>query len=137
MFDPALFFTYAEALAQAGGGEEASRTIVNRVYYSCHVEARDCMFGVDAVNWKGPGRRPSHRAVITAATRTLPLELIDAFERLKEMREMADYVRDPAHPEMQALFSVNNARDWADLADEALTIARDLLPLLRRLPPAP
>ena len=53
------------------------------------------------------------------------------------MREKANYVRDPAHPEMQELFATYNARDWADLADEALAIARDLLPLLRQLPPAP
>ena len=137
MFDAEEFFTYGEAIVRGGGGEAASRTGVGRLYYSCHVEARDCMFGVDAANWKGPGRRPSHRAVIIAAARTLPLESIDSFRRLKEMREMADYVRDPAHPEMQALFAVNNAHDWADLADEALTIARDLLPLLRQLPTPP
>ena len=88
------------------------------------------------MNWGGPGRRPSHRAVITAAASALPPDLVYRFELLKRMREMADYVRDPAHPEMQALFADRNARDWADLADEALGIARDLLPLLRQLPPA-
>ena len=122
---------------QAGGGEEASRTTVNRVYYSCHLEARDCMFGVDAANWRGRGRRPSHRVVIEAARRTLSPAAVDYFEQLKEMREKADYLRDPAHPEIQQLFADHNARDWADLADEALRIARDLLPLLRRLPTAP
>ena len=122
---------------QAGGGEEASRTTVNRVYYSCHLEARDSMFGDDAMNWRGPGRRPSHRAVITAAAGALPPDSVIRFEQLKEMREKADYVRDQAHPEIQQLFADHNARDWADLADQALRIARDLLPLLRQLPPTP
>ena len=137
MFEAERFFTYAEALVRAGGGEEASRTVVNRVYYSCHLEARDSMFGDDAANWGGPGRRPSHRAVIRAAAPALPPDSAYRFELLKWMREMADYVRDPAHPEMQQLFADRNARDWSDLADEALSIARDLLPLLRQLPPAP
>ena len=137
MFDPNLFFAQAERLILAAVGEEDYRTAVGRIYYCCHVDARDAMFGDDAANWRGPGRRPSHRAVILAAERTLPRRSADDFRHLKEMREMADYVRDPAHPEMQALFASHNARDWADLADEALVIARDLLPLLRQLPPAP
>ena len=138
MFDADEFFTYGEAIVRAGGGEAASRTAVGRLYYSCYIEARDSMFGDDAVNWRGRGRRPSHRAVIEAAERALPPgPASQRFKRLKAMREMADYIRDPAHPEMQALFAARNARDWADLADEALGIARDLLPLLRQLPPAP
>ena len=137
MFDPNLFFAQAERLILAAVGEEDYRTAVGRIYYCCHVDARDSMFGDDAANWRGPGRRPSHRAVILAAERALPPDSVERFERLKAMREKADYVRDPAHPEMQALFASHNARDWADLADEALVIARDLLPLLRQLPPAP
>ena len=137
MFDPNLFFAQAERLILAAAGEEDYRTGVGRIYYSCHIDARDAMFGVDAVNWRGPGRRPSHRAVIRAAERALPPESADLFKRLKEMREKADYVRDPAHPEMQSLFAARDARNWSDLADEALAIARDLLPLLRQLPPAP
>ena len=137
MFDPDLFFAQAERLILAAAGEEDYRTGVSRIYYSCHIDARDSMFGVDAANWRGRGRRPSHRAVIDAAERALPPDSADRFRRLKAMREMADYVRDPAHPEMQALFANRDAGDWSDLADEALTIARDLLPQLRQLPPAP
>ena len=43
MFEAERFFTYAEALVQAGGGEEADGATANRVYYSCHLEARDSM----------------------------------------------------------------------------------------------
>ena len=136
MFDWQLFFTYAEAIVRAGGGEEAYRIAVSRLYYACHLIARDCMFGVDAVNW-GRDWRPSHRAVLAAASRALPPDSIIGFKRLKEMREKADYVSDPAHPEMLDLFAAGEAHDWAGLADEALTIARDLLPRLRQLPPAP
>ena len=137
MFDPHLFLTQAERLILAAVGEEDYRTAVSRTYYSCHIDARDRMFGDDAANWRGPGRRPSHRAVITAAERVLPPNAVGRLKRLKAMREMADYVRDPAHPEMQALFAARNARDWSDLANEALRTARDLLPQLRQLPPAP
>ena len=137
MFDAEEFFTYGEAIVRAGSGEAACRTGVGRLYYGCHLEARDSMFGVDAVNWRGRGRRPSHRAVMEAAERALPVAASLEFERLKKMREMADYVRDPAHPEMQQLFADHNARDWSDLAEQALRIARDLLPHLRQLPPAP
>ena len=59
------------------------------------------------------------------------------FERLKLMREKADYIRDPLHPEIRLLFADQDVRDWAGLANEAMVIARDLLPYLRQLPPAP
>ena len=138
MFDWERFFAQAERLALAAVGEEDYRTAVSRLYYVCHLIARDLMFGVDAANWGGPGRRPSHRAVMGAAERALPPgAAIRRFQRLREMREKADYISDPAHPEMLDLFAVGTARDWAGLADEALGIVRDLLPLLRRLPPAP
>ena len=94
------------------------------------------MFGVDAANW-GQDRRPSHRAVIAAAAASLGSVDTERFNRLKLMREKADYVGDPAHPELQRLFADYNAHDWADLAGEALTLARALLPRLRELPPAP
>ena len=138
MFDWHLFFTYAEAIVRAGGGEEAYRIAVSRLYYACHLIARDCLFGADAVNWGTSGWRPSHRVVMEAAERALPPGVASQrFRQLKAMREKADYVGDPEHPEMQQLFADHNAHDWADIADEALTIARDLLPLLRRLPSAP
>lgn len=137
MFDPELFFSQAERLAQPGGGEEDYRTAVSRVYYACHLTARDRMFGVDAANW-GQDGRPSHYAVISAAVAS-PVPRVDGerFNRLKLMREKADYVCDPAHPEIQELFSEYHVQDWAELANEALVIARNLLPYLRQLEPTP
>ena len=138
MFDPELFFKQAERLAQPGGGEEDYRTAVSRAYYACHLTARDRLFGVDAVNWGTEGRKPSHYAVIAAAA-AFPEVDVDGqrFEWLKLMREKADYVRDPDHPEVRQLFTSYGVRDWGELASEALVIARNLLPILRQLLPAP
>ena len=61
----------------------------------------------------------------------------ERFDRLKLMRENADYVRDSDHPQTRELFAAHGAHDWAGLANEALNIARVLLPRLRRLLPAP
>ena len=137
MFDPDRFFAQAERLAQFGEGEEDHRSAISRAYYACHLTARDRMFGVDGANWGTQGRRPSHYAVIAAAAK-FPLIGIDSdrFERLKLMREKADYLRDPAHPEVASLFARYSIGSWSELAGEALVIARDLLPRLRRLLPA-
>lgn len=125
----------AERLAQPGAGEEDYRTAVSRAYYACHLVARDRLFGVDAVRW-GRGWRPSHRTVMEAVRPHMPDVIHERFDQLKLMRENADYVRDPDHPETQRLFSVLNTNDWAEFASDALTIARRLLPRLRTLPPA-
>lgn len=135
VFDSERFFAQAERLWAQAAGEEDYRTAVSRAYYACHLVARDRLFGVDAVDWERAWR-PSHRAVIAAAAASISGVDAERFNRLKLMREKADYVRDPEHPELRQLFAANNARDWADLAEEALTIARALLPLLRRLPAA-
>ena len=135
VFDPELFFTQAERLVRAGVGEEDYRTAVSRAYYACHLIARDRLFGVDAMNWRR-GRRPSHRAVMEAVRSRAPRVMDEWFERLKLMREKADYVRDPDNLETRQLFAVNNVRDWAGLANEALATARALLPHLRSLPSA-
>ena len=135
VFDPELFFTQAERMARAGAGEEDYRTAVSRAYYACHLIARDRLFGVDAVNW-GRGWRPSHYAVTTAVRAHVPGVMDRRFNRLKRMRENADYVRDPDHPETQLLFADHDVRDWAGLANEALVTARALLPHLRSLPSA-
>ena len=136
VFDPELFMAQAERLARTGGGEEDYRTAVSRAYYACHLIARDRLLGVDA-GGRERSRRPSHRAVIAAAVAS-PESDVDSeqFNRLKLMRENADYVRDPDHPETLRLFAVNDVHDWPELANEALNIARALLPHLRTLPPA-
>ena len=138
MDDWERFLAQAERLwALANGREEDYRTAVSRAYYACHLVARDRLFGIDAVNWGTSGWRPSHGQVIAAVRRAAPLDSASIkLEQLKAMREKADYIFNPAHPEVQALFANHNVRDWAGLADEALAIARDLLPRLRQLPPA-
>ena len=138
MFDPDLFFTQAERLAQPGGGEEDYRSAVSRAYYACHLTARDRLFGVDAVNWGAGSQRPSHYAVIAASVAS-SAGGIDGrpFIRLKLMREKADYLRDPDHSEVRQLFTSYNVRDWSELANEALAIARNLLPVLRQLQAEP
>ena len=138
MFDPELFFSQAERLAQPNLGEEDYRTAVSRAYYACHLTARDRLFGIDAVDWGAQGGRPSHYAVIAASVAS-SAGGIDGrpFRWLKQMREKADYVRDPDHPEVRQMFANYGVRDWAGLASEALVIARNLLPVLRQLQPTP
>ena len=55
--------------------------------------------------------------------------------RLKRMREVADYVTDSSHPDVQDVFAENRVADWESLADWALAIADALIPRLRALPP--
>ena len=125
----------AERLAQPGAGEEDYRTAVSRAYYACHLVARDRLLGVDA-GGRERNRRPSHYAIIATVRPHLTDVLTQSFDRLKRMRENADYVRDPDHPETLRLFADHGVRDWSELANEALTVARVLLPRLRTLPPA-
>ena len=55
---------------------------------------------------------------------------------LKRMREVADYVTDSLHPEVQEQFGASRVSDWEGLAAAALAVAGMLIPRLRRLPPA-
>ena len=140
MFDPELFFAQAERLAQPGADEEDYRTAVSRVYYACHLTARNRLFGVDAAGWDPSGRRPSHWAVMGAVAASLAASrtderIVERMTRLKLAREKADYVCDLLHPEVQEVFDDYNVGDWAGLANEELNLARSLLPFLRELAP--
>ena len=131
--DPELFLGHAHRLAWTAENEADYRCAVNRAYYACHLVARDALFGVDA----GVGRRPSHRAVIEAvAAHQGGEEDADELRKLKRMREVADYVTDSSHPEVQDVFAVSLVSDWAGLAARALAGASALVPRLRALPPA-
>ena len=123
-----------QARLQANDAEnEAScRSSINRAYYACHLVARDALFGVDA----GGGERPSHWAVIEAVAGHYGEEYADELRKLKRMREIADYVTDSLHPEVQDVFADSRVSDWAGLAARALVVADALIPRLRRLPPA-
>ena len=131
--DPELFLGQARRLANDAENEADYRSAISRAYYACHLAARDALFGVDA----GGGRRPSHWTIIGIVAKIEGHD-IDANELwvLKRMREVADYVTDSLHPEVQEQFGASRVSDWAGLAARALAVAGALVPRLRRLPPA-
>ena len=132
--DPADFLAQAPLLMEADG-EAGYRSAINRAYYACHLAARDRLFGLDAAQW-GDRRRPSHRAVIRALMRRPSMrDVAYNLDRLRKTREIADYVRDDAHPEAQAMFRLYGASDWRELAQISLQRARDVFAALRSLPP--
>ena len=132
--DPADFLAQAPLLMEAGG-EAGYRSAINRAYYACHLTARDRLFGLDAARWEDAGRRPSHRAVVRALRR-LPsmMDAAEPLEHLRKTREVADYVRDPMHPEVQTQFSLNGVSSWREMAELSLLRARDVFAALRSLP---
>ena len=132
--DPAEFLAHASLLMEVGG-EAGCRSAINRAYYACHLMARDHLFGLDAARWEPPPRRPSHRAVVRALwRRSSTANAAQNLERLREAREIADYVRDSAHTEAQAMFSLHGVSDWRELAQVSLARALDVFAALQRLP---
>ena len=131
--DPELFLGQARRLVRDAENEADYRSAINRAYYACHLTARDALFGVDA----GGGRRPSHWAVINSVDKA-PSGHWDArlLQALKMMREVADYITDSLHPEVQERFGAARVEDWEGLAAATLTVAGALIPRLRRLPSA-
>ena len=131
--DPELFLGQAMRLARDAENEADYRSAISRAYYACHLVARDALFGVDA----GGGRRPSHRAIIgIVAGIGGQDDDANGLRLLKRMREVADYVTDSLHPEVQEQFGASMVSDWEGLAAAALAAAGALIPRLRRLPPA-
>ena len=131
--DPTEFLAHASLLTEVGG-EAGCRSAINRAYYACHLMARDRLFGLDAARWEPPPRRPSHRSVVRALLRSLPMDdAADQLELLRQAREIADYVRDSAHPEAQAMFSLHGVSDWRELAEASLARAREVFAALQRL----
>ena len=136
--DPRGLLALAELLA-AIGTEEAYRSAINRAYYACHLLARDLLFGLDAVLLGAGSRRPSHLAVIDALRgRVSPVDIANDLRDLKRAREVADYVRDDEHPEVQRLFARHSVSGWEGLAGVALPLARATFAALEEaLPAAP
>ena len=134
--DPVDLFALAEQLP-VDGGQAHAQTAINRAYYACHLVARDRLYGVDAAHWTTRNRRrPSHVAVVNEVVRALDRTSGAKLERLKHMREIADYIRDPDHPEVQTMFRRESVGDWQGLAEQALNLARDILPTLQTMPTA-
>ena len=129
--DPADFLAQAPLLMEAGG-EAGYRSAINRAYYACYLMARDRQFGLDAAQWGGRGSRPSHRAVARALRERRSMrDAARSLEHLRQTREVADYVRDPLHPEAQAQFSLHGVSDWRGLAQLSLLRARDVFAVLQ------
>ena len=131
--DPADFLAQASLLMDAGG-EAGYRSAINRAYYACHLAARDRLFGLDAAQWGDRGR-PWNRAVIRALQRFPSMrDPAKQLNRLRKTREIADYVRDDAHPEAQALFRLYGVSSWRAMAELSLLRARAVFAALQGLP---
>ena len=134
--DPREFLPQAEALA-ATGTETGRRTSINRGYYACHLDARETLYGPDAAHWSESPRRPSHRAVIEALRDDPVLKAIAPnVDKLRKMREVADYVCGNDHPEVLALLAKHGVSDWEGLANIALELARETIAALEESRPA-
>ena len=132
--DPAEFLAQAPLLMEAGG-EAGYRSAINRAYYACHLMARDRLFGLDAAQWEGAGRRPSHRAVVRALRgRPSTRGVARSLNRLRKTREVADYVRDDSHVETREAFALNGVSDWEGAAQISLQRAREVFAALQSLP---
>jgi len=141
LFDPMGWLTLGESLAGAKSEAEL-RTAISRVYYACHLLARDRLFGDDKVALKrkdvekltGDKRNSEHVAVSRAiaqnpGVRKGPAKrLTDQLGELRAMREQADYYRNSDRDEIKELFRRYNVSGWPGLARTAATRARSLVP---------
>ena len=127
----------------AGSTSEAElRTAINRVYYACHLLARDRLFGDDKVGLKrrdierltGDKRNTEHTAVSRAIVQNTGVgkgpakRLADQLSELRAMREQADYFRDSNRDQIQELFRRYNVSGWPGLARSAAIKAKSLVP---------
>ena len=148
LFDPMGWLTLGESLAR-NDGEAERRTAIGRVYYACHLMARDRMFGDDGVALRrkdiekltGSKLNSEHKAVSMAIAQNSGVRrgpakrLADQLGELRAMREQADYFRDTDRDEIKGLFARYNVKGWSGLARTAATKARTLVPELGVLQP--
>ena len=136
-FSPAELRQIAAELLAAAPNEVACRSAINRLYYACHLAARDALYGVDAEDvTRAGGRRPSHRSIIDDVEARLPSTVAARLRELKDLREAADYVTDDASPQVQTLLLHYGAANWEDLAAVASAKTDEILPQLSELPRA-
>ena len=144
IFDPADLFSLAQSLLGSTDTEASHRTIIGRVYYSCHLTARDQMYGIDGIGLtksvkRKLGTNGDHEAVIRAiptvmrVTQSKAKRLADQLGQLREMRESADYLLDSGGTQMTSVFAKHKVSSWLDLAKAAMALGSNLLPELRRL----
>lgn len=147
IFNPLGCFHLAQQLVTAND-EASHRTAIGRVYYSCHVIARDQLYGIDGLRLTSAARKrltnnsnSDHMAIIISVGRNTYLRpgrakrLSDQLNELRDMRIQADYVRDPSQRGTVTVFQKYNVSDWQGLAPAAMTLASNLLPELQQLRP--
>ena len=149
-FDPQGFFNLGQRLVTSSSGDEAGhRTAIGRAYYACFLTARDQQFGIDqrtlttSVKKRLKRRKNlgSHEVIIVALSMNKSVRpvvakrLSDQLGELKDMRIQADYFRDPSHRGTTSVFARYAVSDWLGLAHEAMTLASNLLPDLRKVSP--
>ena len=146
LFDPMGWLTLGERLAKSSTEAEL-RTAISRVYYACHIIARDRMFGDDASGLRRKdreilaGRRKTseHQVVSEAIAQNTGIKkgaakrLSDQLGELRSMREQADYFRNSERDEIKQLFSRYRVGGWPGLANTAVARARSLVPELGAL----
>ena len=148
VFDPADFFTLAQALITDSSSEASVRSAIGRAYYACYLTARDELYGIDATRLTNSEKKrlvpksPSvHGAVRVAVATNRNLKpgkakrLADQLSQLFELRKLADYERDSLGPGITQGFGAHGVSDWAGLSHQAMSIAANLLPELRQLRP--
>jgi hypothetical protein len=145
VFDPAGFYRLAQVLVANTHDEASLRSSIGRAYYACHLTARDSIFGVDhnQLSSTARGREfknlSDHHLVIRAvgehsnAKGGAGKRMADQMLQLKEMREGADYYRDPSGRVVGSIFTKYDVRTWEELANQAMAIASNILPELGRL----
>ena len=147
IFDPSDFLSLAQSLG-ATQNEASQRTAISRAYYSCHLTARDQLYGVDGVGLTNTvkkrlarGKVGDHTAVILAVAQNPHLgmgrakNLADELGQLKALRETADYIRDSGSSAASNIFTKYSVSDWSSLTRAAMGLASNVLPKLRRLRP--
>lgn len=147
IFDPIEWVNLSAALVLRAD-EGSHRTAIGRMYYACHLTARDQLFGIDGVQLKRKDRErltgnklaSEHQCVSSAVARSTAIgtgrakRLSDQLTELKSMREQADYFRDSSGSDIAGIFQRYAVSDWHGLAGQAMVLAKALLPELSHLP---
>lgn len=145
IFDPADYFAFAQQIVSNSPSEAGQRAAISRAYYACHLTARDQLYGIDGSGLTNPVKKKlksgnsEHRAVYLTISSNPYLSigrrkrLSDELGQLKDMRETADYYRDPTGPNVTNTFAKNQVNDWSGLTAAAMALASNLLPELRQL----
>ena len=132
MFEPRNFMNVvAHVLGSPDcGGQEFTRTVVGRAYYSAHLVAREYLLGTQRISRNKKGR-VGHGPVIRALDKGKTEVLASALDQLMAMRGTADY-------DLAAEVPSEMAQQAKQLADLVLTrLARNGVPPPATPSPAP